>query len=178
MPKTFQYEVYLWKNTIIRSKVRLKAGVKKRVTLWLLHYIYTCSHINERCMVHKDWQLTTEVRRMICTFQHSLIKNNLHIKVKHPQYIITLCASLGMVLTITWLYLKHEWKQKTIKLYDNMYSKVCRHLSSHVKLWDMEIIYKQQTNKMHIFFKINTHSNLCGFSNANELKKNAHIKKI
>lgn len=52
-----------------------------------------------------------------------------------------------------------------------MYSKVCRHLSSHVKLWDMEIIYKQQTNKMHIFFKINTRSNLCGFSNANELKK-------
>lgn len=51
-------------------------------------------------------------------------------------------------------------------------------LSSHVKLWDMEIIYKQKTNKMHIFLKINTHSNLCGLSNANELKKNAHIKKI
>lgn len=30
---------------------------------------------------------------------------------------------------------------------------------------------------MHTFLKINTHSNLCGFSNANELKKNAHIKK-
>lgn len=38
-----------------------------------------------------------------------------------------------------------------------MYSKVFRHLSSHVKLWDMEIIYKQQTNKMHIFF-LNKHS--------------------
>lgn len=58
-----------------------------------------------------------------------------------------------------------------------MYSKVFRHLSSHVKLWDMEIIYKQQTNKMHIFFKINTRSNLCGFSNANELKKMHTLKK-
>lgn len=31
---------------------------------------------------------------------------------------------------------------------------------------------------MYIFFKINIYSNLCGFSNVNELKKNVYIKKI
>lgn len=43
-------------------------------------------------------------------------------------------------------------------------------------IWRLFI--SKKTNKMHIFLKINTHSNLCGFSIANELKKNAHIKKI
>lgn len=55
------------------------------------------------------------------------------------------------------------------------YLDIC-HPMLNYGIWRLFI--SKKTNKMHIFLKINTHSNLCGFSIANELKKNAHIKKI
>lgn len=55
------------------------------------------------------------------------------------------------------------------------YLDIC-HPMLNYGIWRLFISNKQ--TKCTYFFKINTRSNLCGFSNANELKKNAHIKKI